>query len=198
MPFKTYTTFKAAHLVGVQPTTIIKWAREKKLKVYTTVGGHRRILHSDLIDFMKHYKLPIPPELQSYQSRILIVDDDDTVGPMLKKSLQGVLKEVKVDWIKDAVEALIAVGKNPPDLIILDVVMPVMDGARVLATFRADPVTSKVKVIGMTGKKLSPEKLKFMQSNTDEFILKPFKMDEFIEKVAKLLKYDLEPVFASN
>ena len=184
---KTYTTFQIADICGVRPTTIIKWTKQKKLKAYTTVGGHRRILHKDLMGFLKQYGFPIPQGLNLRGKRILIAEDDASVGRLLQRALQKAGSEVDVDWTQDGIEALLALGKNPPDLMILDVVMPVVDGARVLATLHSDSRTQNVKVIGITGKRLPAEKLKFMQRHTDAFYLKPFDLNEFVRKCYSLL-----------
>ena len=187
MQEKTYTTFQIAAFCGVRPTTIIKWVNENKIKAYTTVGGHRRILQSDLLHFLTQYKLPIPEELSKATKHVLIVEDDPAVGQLLRKALQKALNHVEIEWIKNGIEALLILGKSPPDLIILDVLIPVVDGARILATLRSDIQTRKIKVIGITGERLPPEKLKFMQSYTDAFYFKPFDVNELVNKTMVLL-----------
>lgn len=57
---QSYTTFEVARICNVQPSSIIKWSKKGNIKAYTTPGGHRRIEHKYLIEFMKKYKFPIP------------------------------------------------------------------------------------------------------------------------------------------
>ncbi|MBI4054781.1 MAG: response regulator [Elusimicrobia bacterium] len=187
MTEKTYTTFQAADICNVYPSTVIKWAKEGKIKVFATPGGHRRILASDLVYFLKRYRFPIPQNLSFARRRVLLAEDEQDVGNLLKKALLREAPDVEVQWIQDGIEALLAIGNSPPDLLILDVVMPVIDGARVLATLRANPKTRKLRVIGITGKRLSQEKLRFMQSHTEAFFLKPFEISEFVRKAMRLL-----------
>lgn len=189
---KAYTTFQVADICDVYPSTVISWIKQKKMKAYTTPGGHRRILKPDLMDFLKRYNLPIPEELGSLRHRILIVDDDPVVGKLLQKTLQRTARNFDVNWTPDGVGALLALSKNPPDLLVLDVVLPVVDGASVLASLRADPQTRAIKVVGMTGKRLPPEKLKFMKSRTNAFFLKPFDLDSFSRKIASLLALPID------
>ena len=186
---KVYTTFQIAELCGVQPTTIIQWVKQKRMKAYVTPGGHRRVRESDLLKFLKHYGFPIPEELMGRKGwRVLVVEDDLSVGRLLERALgEAMGGEAEVEWIRDGIEALLVLGKKPADLVILDVVMPVVDGARVLATLRSDPRTAKTKVIGMTGKRLGPEKLKFMQNHTDAFYYKPFDLHEIVQESKRLL-----------
>ena len=185
---KTYTTFEVAEICGVYPSTVINWVKRGQLDAYTTPGGHRRILESVLAEFLKKYKFPIPESVAVGRRRVVIVEDDDAVGQMLVKALRRASPELDVRWIKDGVEAMLFLGKDPPDMMILDVVTPVIDGARVLATLRSDPNTSRMRVIGMTGKRLPPDKLKYMQKHTDAFFLKPFDIKAFTEKALALLR----------
>ncbi len=184
---KTYTTFQIADICNVRPTTVIKWANQRRIKAYTTPGGHRRVRQSDLLVFLKKYNFPIPQELCENQRRVLIVEDEIDIGQLISRGLEKASKDIFVQWAKDGVEGLLSVGQNVPDLVILDVEMPLVDGARVLATLRSDPQTQGVKVVGMTGKRLTPEKLKFMQGHTDGFFYKPFKLSDLITKTLDLL-----------
>ena len=186
---KTYTTFQIAEMCGVRPTTIISWVKQKRIAAFVTPGGHRRVRETDLLAFLRQYQFPIPEGLGSAsRRRILVVEDEASVGRLLKRALEEAFgDEVEVDWIDDGIQALLELGKKPVDLMISDVVMPVVDGAKVLATLKADPKTAKIKVIGMTGTKLAGEKLKFMEDHTDAFYYKPFNLNQIVEKSRELL-----------
>jgi excisionase family DNA binding protein len=187
MSEKIYTTFQVADICNVRPTTVIKWANQNLIKTYTTPGGHRRVRRADLLDFLKQYNLPIPSELGPSLRRVMIVDDEKVIGTMLTRALRRESAGLEVEWFKDGVEALLAIGKQIPDLIILDVVMPVMDGVHVLRKLRSDPMTSGVKVIGITGKQLSADKMDFIRQHTDAFFFKPFTVKEIICKSMSLM-----------
>lgn len=188
-PERTFTTFQVADICNVQPTTVIKWANQSRIKAHTTPGGHRRINESDLVSFLRKYKIPIPPDIiPGRKKRILIVEDESDIGQLLVRAFQRSSKELSVQWTKDGVEGLLSVGQSPPDLVVLDVEMPLVDGARVLATLRSDPKTKGIKIIGMTGKRLMEEKLRFMRDHTDAFYFKPFKVLELARKALEMLK----------
>ena len=187
---KTYTTFQIAEICGVRPTTIISWINRKKIKAFVTLGGHRRVLESDLVAFLKKNEIPVPKELLKKENRILVVEDDASVGHLLLSALRKI-PNVSVEWTQDGIEALLALGKCPPDLMVLDVVMPVVDGAKVLATLRSDPKTKKINVIGITGEHLTSEKYKYMQANTDAFFMKPFNVGQLVKKASNLLDIEL-------
>jgi len=89
--------------------------------------------------------------------------------------------------MQDGVGALLAISKNPPDVLVLDVVLPVVDGACVLASLRGDPQTRAIKVVGITGRHLPPDKLFYMRRHTEAFFLKPFDLEKFVGKILDLL-----------
>jgi len=184
---RTYTTHEVAHICNVYPTTVIGWIKKNKLRAFATPGGHRRVLRSDLVNFLKQFGFPVPEELGARRKRVLVVEDEESVGRLLCKALRRQSDDVQVDWTRDGIGALLALGKNPPDLLILDVVIPVVDGPGVLASLRADPQTRKIKVIGITGKRLPPDKTAFVKRHVDCFFFKPFDMAKFAEKAMGLL-----------
>ena len=184
---KSYTTFQVARICDVYPSTVISWINQNKMRAHTTPGGHRRIVKADLVDFMKKYNLPMSAELLRERSRVLIVEDDPVVGKLLWKALRNASPSFDVDWLRDGVRALLALNKNPPDILVLDVVLPVVDGASVLASLRSDPQMRSIKVVGITGKHLPPDKLRFMRRHTEAFFLKPFNVEKFVAKVLDLL-----------
>lgn len=185
---KTFTTFQVAEICGVYPSTVINWVKRNQLPAYTTPGGHRRILESDLQAFLEKYKFPMPEWLPLGKRRVLVVEDDPAVGQLLLKAFKRAAPELEVRWLKDGVEALLALGQEPPDLVVLDVVMPNVDGGHVLATIRSSANTARTRVIGITGKRLAPEKLEYMEKNTDAFFLKPFDVKALCDKGLSLLR----------
>ena len=58
-----YTTYEAAHLLGVSLPTVVNWVKARRLKAHRTPGGHRRIAREDLAAFMLRHGMPLPPEL---------------------------------------------------------------------------------------------------------------------------------------
>lgn len=184
---KTFTTHQIARICNVYPTTVISWIKRNKIKAFTTPGGHRRVLKEDLLRFLQQFRFPVPTSLRAARKRVLVVEDEQAIGQLLCRALQKYSKELEITWIRDGIGALLALGDQPPDLLVLDVVMPVVDGARVLCSLRNDPKTRHIKVIGITGKRLPPEKMRFMKKHTNAFFLKPFDVMKFAETTGSLL-----------
>lgn len=184
---RTFTTTEIARICGVYPTTVIGWIKQGRIKAFATPGGHRRVLRGELRGFLERFGMPVPEQLRGGRRRVLIVEDEKAVGELLRKALAARIPDAEIDWTQDGIGALLALGQRPPDLLVLDVVLPVVDGARVLASLRSDPSTKDIKVIGVTGKRLAPEKLKFMKRHTHAFFLKPFDVSAFADKALALL-----------
>ncbi|MFA6434169.1 MAG: response regulator [Elusimicrobiales bacterium] len=184
---KFFTTTEIARICDVTHTTIIRWVADGKLKAHETPGGHRRIEHADLVAFLKHYKLPFPPSLGDNRFRVLAVDDDAKVLAMLRRAFAKHIGEIDLQTTTNGMDALVMLGKSRFDLIILDVVMPGMDGVQVCVTLKQNPDTSDIKIMVITGNQLSDEQEQYLKRNAECVIKKPFPPSFLIEKVTTLL-----------
>lgn len=182
-----FTTFEVGEMCDVYHTTVINWINQGKLKAFVTPGGHRRIRKRDLINFMTSFQIPFPQNLQVPANKILLVDDDPSIIQLLEKSFLRSSQNLKVESTTNGVEALIRVGQNMPNLMILDVVMPSMDGFEVCQRLRSVPDTKGIKIITISGETLSSEQEGFLKNNCDAFFQKPFSPRELVQKSREIL-----------
>jgi excisionase family DNA binding protein len=148
-----FTTFEAAKLCHVSPLSIINWVNAGRLPAFRTPGGHRRIRREDLLSFMRDNELPIPPEMQtgSGRRRVLIVDDEQSIRELLSEHLMQRNTPYEVSTASDGFEAGRLVATFRPDVVLLDLRMPGVDGFQICRTIKADPESAKTTVIAMTG-----------------------------------------------
>lgn len=184
---KLITTFVAGRFCGVAHTTVIRWIKSGKLKAYVTPGGHRRIKEADMVAFMKRWKMPIPKSLPGGNPSVLVVDDEPAVITMLKKAFSKLAPDMELRSTGNGVEALVMVGEKVPDVIILDVMMPDMDGIQVCKILKSKKATSWSKIIVITGKNITEEQEDFLKKNVDLVLRKPFQPTSLIETVRTLL-----------
>jgi excisionase family DNA binding protein len=184
---KTFTTFEVARLCGVFHTTVINWVNKGKLKARVTPGGHRRIPLSELVAFMKKYEMPIPSNIEDAHKQILILDDQLMMTRLLDKGFKKHEDRYKVQVANNPVDALMLVGKKLPHLLVLNLMMPVMDGFQVCEILKSNPATKEMKIIAITGKKLTASQSDFLGKNCDKFLLKPFDVNELVGAIDKLL-----------
>ncbi len=105
-------------------------------------------------------------------ARILVVDDDPHVREVLRRMLTR--DGYSVSTASDGVAALDAIASQPPDLVILDITMPRMDGFSVCRTIKANPATALIPVTMLTGRHSEEERRAGIEAGTDDFLAKPF------------------------
>jgi len=117
--------------------------------------------------------------------RILIVDDE----PNIVLALELLMKKegFEVHAVDDGEKAIHAVGEFRPDLVLLDIMMPKMDGYEVCQRIRADASLKSVRIIMLTAKGREVEKEKGLALGVDLYISKPFSTREVVSKVKELL-----------
>lgn len=187
---RVFSTFEVAKACGVFHTTVINWVNKGKLKAHHTPGGHRRIALPDLLDFMRRFEMPIPPDLESRKARVLLVEDDASVSRMLARALED-FEAIEIETCEGGLEALIAIGKNAPDVLVLDIRIPQVNGLEVCRVLRSNEQTKPIKIIAVTGEALSAEEEAFLQANADHFFRKPVAILEFRRRVRQLLDAEL-------
>jgi excisionase family DNA binding protein len=181
------TTFEISQLCEVNPTTVQNWVKEGKLKAHVTPGGHRRIRREDLISFMKEFGLPIPAELCEAPPLMLIVDDDEPTLELLSIAMESGDEAFEVMTARDGIEALLMIGERKPDLLIVDIMLPGMDGFGVCRKLKASDKTRNIKIVAITGNPDPALKNQIIEAGADRFFAKPFEADEFRQECLKLL-----------
>ena len=116
---------------------------------------------------------------------ILVADDE----PNIVLSLEFILKQAgyRVRVVSDGEAALAAVGEEPPDLLVLDAMMPKRDGFDVCGTVRGNPAWSGVRILMLTAKGSDAERDKGLALGADDYLTKPFSNREVVERVRQLL-----------
>ncbi len=116
---------------------------------------------------------------------ILVVDDEPNIVLSLEYLMQQAGYEVRS--ARDGDAALEAMENGPPDLVLLDVMMPKRDGYEVCQAIRARPEWKRVKVIMLTAKGREVEREKGLSLGADDYVTKPFATKELVDKVRQVL-----------
>jgi len=120
------------------------------------------------------------------ETKILIVDDNPDLIAVLKVRLESFGYEVVV--AEDGVKCLEKTGRDKPDLILLDIMMPEMDGFKVLKKLKEDDRMKAIPVIMLTAKDSIDDVTKANALGAEDFIVKPFDYRVLVEKIKKMLK----------
>lgn len=191
MPERTYTTYDIAKFCDVYPSSVVHWINDGKLRTHQTAGGHHRVTREDLLDFLRRLNMRLPDELVA-RRRVLIVDDDAELAKVVARAFAR-LSEYEVETCGDGINALIRIGQQPPDLVILDIVIPKMDGIQVCRVLKSQPQTSNIKIIAISGQKLPFSEKKLLDLKVDGFFRKPLDLKELVDHAARLLSREPAP-----
>lgn len=186
MPENTYTTYEIARFCDVYPSSVIHWINAGRLRAYLTPGGHHRVTREDLLDFFERFQIPVPPEVSQGAKRLLIVDDDVELARALQKAFERQEPSLELEVCHTGVDALISIGARAPGLVILDIVLPKMDGAQVCSILKAKAETRGIKIVGISGKR-APNEAALARYELDAFFRKPLDVLELVAKSMELL-----------
>jgi len=117
--------------------------------------------------------------------KILIVDDKLEVVELVKATLEG--EEYQIIDASDGREALEKIGKEKPDLVLLDIIMPKMDGFEVLSEVKKNPKTKEIPIIMLTAKGQKLDKDKGRELGAQDYIVKPFSPSHLLRKIEEVL-----------
>jgi two-component system, OmpR family, response regulator MprA len=116
--------------------------------------------------------------------RVLVVDDDQAVRDALRRALT--LHGFEVDLAGDGLEALEAIHAGPPDVVVLDVSMPGVDGFSVVRRLRQDDRT--LPVLMLTARDAIADRVEGLTSGADDYLVKPFALEELVARLQSLLR----------
>ena len=119
-------------------------------------------------------------------TRVLTVDDSKTIRMIVKKAFNPY--ECELFEAENGVEGLAAAAKEKPELIILDITMPVMNGIEMLDRLKTEADLKDIPVIMLTAESGKDNVLKIVKMGVNDYIVKPFKGEELIERVVKIFK----------
>ena len=120
-------------------------------------------------------------------ARILVIDDDQGVRTLLSEVFSNTEHKHEVSIACDGIQGVMSAKGNPPDVIIVDVDMPKLNGYDVCLRLRADPVTARIPILMLTGTTNFPGAMKGLASGADDHITKPFNVEEVVARVNALL-----------
>lgn len=144
------TTREAALLLGVSLRTIQLWVESGVLKAWKTAGGHRRIPRSAIAKLLKQQQSDIEGESYPRMLKILVVEDEPELLQLYQVQINSWGFNCQVLTAKDGYEGLLQVGQYKPDLIISDLMMPDMDGFRMIRSIKSHLETKETQVIVVT------------------------------------------------
>ena len=182
-----FTTGEAADVCKVSQQTIIRCFDAGRLEGFRIPGSKfRRIPRRSLVKFMKENNIPLD-SLESGKKKVLIVDDDAEIVELMSDVL---IRDGRFD-IKTAAsgyDAGVMTQQFLPDLILLDYMLPDVNGNVVCETIRKNPEFENIKIIIVSGVIKQDEIDQLLKSGAEDFIRKPFDITELTDRIAAVLQ----------
>jgi len=118
--------------------------------------------------------------------KVLVIDDEESIVDLIKLGLK--YEGFQVEAAFDGPEGLAAAQRIDPDLIILDTILPGVDGLEVLRQLRLNPITRDVPVLMLTAKGKVQDKVTGLETGADDYLAKPFSFEEFVARIRAILR----------
>ncbi|MHC4700902.1 MAG: response regulator [Planctomycetota bacterium] len=182
-----FTTGEAAEVCRVSQQTIIRCFDAGRLEGFRVPGSRfRRIPRQSLVKFMKDNKIPLDA-IESGKRKILVVDDDAEIVELIVDVLDRDGR-FETETASSGYEAGIATERFRPELILLDYMLPDVNGNIVCQAIRGKPQFENIKIIVVSGVVKRDEIAQLIKSGAEDFIRKPFDVTELTGKITAVLQ----------
>src|SRR5512145_1302557 len=173
------TSAEVASLVGVSPRTVSNWIRDGHLRAHRTAGGHARVSAEDLQRFLDERgirPLPTPaphpsPDQGTERKRVLFIDDDENLGEIIRDVLEA--NGFEVQTARHGFLAGYLVAHFRPQAIVLDLMMPGLDGFEILSLLRKQPDARALPMIACTSLRGPDVEAKAREAGFVSYVKKP-------------------------
>lgn len=184
-----FTTGEAAKICKVSQQTIIRCFDNGSLKGFRVPGSRfRRIPRDQLFAFMRDNGIPTDA-LENGKKKLLIVDDEQDLVDLMADAFE---RDGRFDirTANNGFDAGMQVKEFRPDMVVLDVMLPDINGKEVCQRVRSDSTLDSVRIICISGMIEQDKVSDLKAAGADDFVQKPFTIDRLIERVCDLLEID--------
>ena len=182
-----FTTGEAADICSLSQQTIIRCFDSGQLGGFRVPGSKfRRIPRVELIKFMEDNGIP-RNGMENNTIRVLVVDDDPAIVELFVDALQADGR-FDVATAQTGYDAGVLTEQFRPDIVVLDYMLPDINGNVVCRTIRSNPELSSTRILAISGMVNPAEVAELKQAGADDFIKKPFNIESVIERIIKLVR----------
>lgn len=188
---KPLSVGQVAEICRVSKKTVLNWIYDGGLKAFTTYGGHYRIWPANIKKFLDSTGMDIPFDfVDDRTTHILVIDDDPDFSNILKSAIATELPDVEVTTTDDGYEGLMLIGELKPQLVILDIKMPKLDGFQVLELLKHRKTEQEPKVLVVTGYLDAETKQQLSKTIADHWIDKVNDISTMIKTISAYIRYE--------
>ena len=185
-----FTTSEVARYCAVTNDGVLKWIKSGKLRAFSTPGGHYRVAMDDFRAFLQKFDIPIDEAFfrGAQKTRtVLVVDDEADIREIVRRVLTEVEPGLRIEEAVDGYDAGIKIGTLRPDLIVMDVRMPRVDGLSLCRSIRQNPETKGIRILAITAFPEQDIIRRMYDAGADLCLIKPLQLEHFRLEVLRLL-----------
>jgi len=173
------TPTQVAKALQVAPVTVRQWAQKGLLDARVTAGGHRRFERDVVVEFARSRGMRLGGELlKSAANRVLVVDDDLQFNKFLCELLRTEQPQLDIETAFDGFDAGRMVARHNPSIVLLDIMMPGLDGVEVCRRIKEDPDTNEIRIVAMTGHHRDALETRILAVGAECLLQKPFGIED--------------------
>jgi len=191
IPEPPLTTGDIARYCHTTVMQVNRWIKTGALRAFRNPGGQHRVTREEFRQFLERNGMPIIENFfkEKAMKKILVADDDRSVVDAISYLLRSQSENFEVEVSRDGYETLIKAGDFKPDLLILDIRMPKIDGLEVCRRLRQNKsITQDIKILAITGHSEAYDRNTVLESGANEYLLKPFDKKSLLDHVERLIR----------
>ena len=183
------TTGDVARYCQTSVMQVNRWIKHGDLNAFRNPGGRYRIDKGEFKSFLERNGMPVMEEYfsESMKKRVLIADDDASVVTAIHHIVKSKYKDYEFEVAYDGYNALMKIGGFKPDILIIDIQMPKIDGMEICRRVRKDKsINPDIRILVITGHSDLYDEKKVKMNGADEYLLKPFEKRLLLESIERL------------
>lgn len=183
---QSFSTSEVAKYCHVTPDTIRKWAEAGRIHVFKTPGGHRRIRHEDLIQFLRENRIPVHADLREAGTKILVADPEKPVVSVIQRFLERSQNAFQIAVASDGFEAGQQMALFRPDVLFINLRMPGFNGEHICGRIKENPDYASTQIIALVDSEDAELAEAAVENGAADILPKPFTPDDLRRKLAKV------------
>lgn len=187
-PKTVYEASAVADFCATDVATIYTWVKKGEIPFFKTPGGRLRFKRDALLEFLRRFHFPMPAELAAARPLVVAVDDDAAWLTQIKRSLG---RSFDVETFADPYDALMAIGRDRPQGVVLDVRMPALDGLRCIDRIRARDELAQTRLVVFSA--FADQRDACLAAGAADFVHKPA-TEELHNQLRRLLAATVESI----
>lgn len=196
MSTEQFSSFQIGKMLNVSRQAVNQWIDKGYIPSYRTPGGHRRVRRADLLGFLKERNIPIPDVLQKsladqaneVQPRIMVIDDDEDFLVLMHQAVLDQFPKAQVSLFSSGYDALVSIGAHIPDLLVLDLRMPNIDGTEICRRLRANQRTRNLPMMIVSAHDTSEVREALNGLEVDQISSKSQPIHEIVNQLSDLVR----------